>query len=358
MMSDAPDLYIAPSSRPLFYSLASALREGRPAEIVYLDDYAPIPASVLARLRRDYPQFQISRRRDGDCITEFATLPRWLPGVLRRNIASHPGHWLARPADHPPGWLGPAYRNAYIYMTGPFITKALRHRCQRIILREDGMGNYHPIRVGPGKALLRGLFGLPPFYRNMGEEPWVSRIELERPDDLPASLRGKAASLRLEEMMDDLGPSRSQALAQAFWEDGASDAKTVLSSGTRRRALILTQPLARMGFATTVEADAIYAGIARRLTAAGYEVLIKRHPQEGGTPEGKGQIPAFFPIEAWPWIQPDRFALGVAMCSAALDSAGGLFSERQLQLVPPARFGRGRLGGWENALDEALLNPD
>ncbi len=178
----APDLYLAPSSRPLLFSYAAALLQDHPAEIVYMNDYAPLPTEVEARLRQAFPHIALTVRNDRACAEEFATLPRWLPAILRRNLAPQRGRWLVQPADAPPAWLGPRYRTAVIYVTGPFLTKTLRHRCARIVLREDGLGNYHPRRVGWGKALLRAFSGLPPFRHFMGEEPWVDAIELARPE--------------------------------------------------------------------------------------------------------------------------------------------------------------------------------
>jgi hypothetical protein len=343
-----PDLYLAPSSRPLLFSVAAALLADHPAEIVYMNDYAPLPPAVEARLRKLYPQITFTLRTDRQAAEDFATLPAWMPGILRRNLAPMRDNWLAGPADRPPTWLAPRYRNAYIYVTGPFLTKTLRNRCDRIILREDGLGNYHPRQVGWGKAVLRGLTGLPPRHHFMGEESWVDAIELARPEDLPARLRPKARQRRLTEFMEALPPAASHQLAEAFWT-----APPFAMTGPG--ALVLQQPLESLGISTRAEARAIYAGIADRLRQAGYEVCLKPHPQET-TPFGAGltEIPPFFPIEAWPWVTPYRFAVAVALCSAALDSDKSPFSEAQFQLVRPENFARGDLSGWTKVLDAGL----
>lgn len=344
----APDLYLAPSSRPLLFSYAAALLQDHPAEIVYMNDYAPLPAEVEARLRQAFPHIALTVRNDRSCAEEFATLPRWLPAILRRNLAPRRGRWLARPADAPPAWLGPRYRTAVIYVTGPFLTKTLRHRCARIVLREDGLGNYHPRRVGWGKALLRAFCGLPPFRHFMGEEPWVDAIELARPEALPKHLGKKAHRLDLNNHLHLLPTGSVQRLVRSFWDD-----PTLTTSGPS--ALVLEQPLAKLGLTSQETGANVYASIENRLRLAGYEVYRKKHPQDQNCANGdRSTIPPFFPMEAWPWTDSSRFEIAVALCSASLDNTVAPFSNVHFQLVSPEAFARGDLSGWEKALDDQL----
>ncbi len=346
----APDLYLAPSSRPLLFSYASALLAGHPADIVYMDDYAPIPLQVRESLAARFPQIRLSVQRDRDAVEAFATLPAWMPQILRRNIAPCASGLLSGPADRPPDWLRSGYRNAYIYVTGPFMMKTLRHRAQSVVLREEGLGNYHSMRAGPVKALMRAALGRAPFRQWMGEETWVDRIEIARPEALPAALRKKAVAVQVFAMLDALPPEEAQRLVSAFWT-GAPFAMPP------RPALILTQPLAALGFMSAAEEAALYGEMAAMLTARGYSVVFKQHPQEREI--RPGALPAFFPIEAWRWLHTgaqgeSRFGLAVALCSAALDSGGSLFSQHQLQLVAPEVFGRQRVTGWRDRLAAAL----
>ena len=344
----APDLYLAPSSRPLLFSYAAALLQDHPAEIVYMGDYAPLPTTVAANLRALFPQITLTLRTDRASVEDFASLPVWMPAILRRNLAPRRGQLITRPADKPPLWLAKRYRTAVIYVTGPFLTKTLPDRCDRIVLREDGLGNYHSRPVGWGKAILRALSGLAPRRHFMGEEPWVDAIELARPEALPPHLRHKASPLKQAELMRALPPETARALAKAFW-DGP---EITLSPPA---AIVLLQPLARLGLTSAEEETAIYSGIADRLRLAGYHVFVKGHPQDQrslGT--GPAELPPFFPMEAWPWLNEGRFDTAVALCSASIDGPESLFSETRLQLVRPEAFARGDLSGWDRVLETHL----
>lgn len=343
-----PDLYIAPSSRPLLLSFAAALLDANPAEIVYMNDFAPLPESVMAALQQRFPEISLSIRTDRDCVKAFATLPGWFPALLRRNLAPRRGNWLAGPADSPPDWMRPRYRKAVIYVTGPFLTKTLQNRCYSIILREDGLGNYHPRRVGWGKAILRAMAGLPPRQHFMGEEKWVSRIELARPGDLPLRLRHKAGQLTLTNLLNALPPATCRSLIGAFWSGPA-----FAPSGPA--ALVVQQPLAALGITTEAEEKTIYSALTERLRQKGYDVYIKRHPQDDDPAcYDRHEIPRFFPIEAWPWLYSRRFTVAVAVCSAALDIDSPEFSAARIQLTRPEAFTRGDLSGWESALESGL----
>ncbi|AUH66482.1 hypothetical protein [Paracoccus zhejiangensis] len=343
----APDLYLPSNAQTLLAALASALGTEHPAEIVYLDDDTPLPDYVAEGIRKHFPHLAFSLRSDRGAIEEFASLPRPVPDLVRRNVA--PGlRGLNRPHHRPPGWLGPRYRTAYIYLSGNFVSKALRRRCDTIVLREEGLPNYHSLRFGPGKALVRMAFGLSPRHQIMGEESWIDRIELNRPEDLPAKLQAKARKMTFPDLMARLPEDVARTLVGIFWE-GPPPAP--ITGG----ALVLTQPIDAIGFCTASEKRAIYRSIRQRLAEAGFAVVVKRHPRERAEPAEDSDelvIPPFFPIEAWPWLALQKFDLAVALCTAALNSMGGLFSHRQLQLVDPGPFGRKELGNWQARLDD------
>ncbi|WP_347267876.1 hypothetical protein [Paracoccus sp. (in: a-proteobacteria)] len=340
----APDLYLPSNALTLLTALASALAGGHPAEMVYLEDGAPLPGALEAGIRRRFPEIAFSVRSDRAAIAEFANLPAMFPEILRRNLALSRGR-PCRPAARPPSWLGVRYRTAHIYLSGNFVSKTLRRRCQTIVLREEGLANYHTLRFGPGRALLRLLSGRSPRRHIMGEEPWIDRIELDHPESLPPALRAKAGRLSFPDLLDRLPPVVARDLAALFWPGQGP-------GNIGRAALILTQPIEQTGFCSASEKAAIYAGIETRLRRAGYAVVIKRHPREtAGNEAGHLVIPAFFPIEAWPWLVEQKFELAVGLCTAALDRTGGLFSKRQLQLVDPGPFGRRDLTGWRERLE-------
>lgn len=345
-LGEGPDLYLPPNSQALLAALASALTTDHPAEIVYLDDSVALPDAVGAAIRARFPHIAFSVHSDREAIDEFATLPAGLPAVLRRNIATTGGR-VRLPQDRPPAWLGPGYRTAYIYLSGNFVAKTLRRRAKTIILREEGLTNYHTLHFGRKKALLRLLSGRSPRRQIMGEERWIDAIQMNSPEALPAALRAKATKLTFSELMNRLPPEVMRELAAIFWL-GREPPQLAANA-----ALLLTQPLDSTGFCSPQEKRALYQRMEQHLTNAGFEVLTKRHPREKLDPDEAADasaMPQFFPIEAWPWLMPEKFELAVSLCSLALDARGGLFSHNQLQLVHPVPFGRKDLSGWEERL--------
>lgn len=349
---EGPDLYLPPNSQALLASLASALTTDHPAEIVYLDDSIPLPESVGAAIRTRFPHIAFSVRSDREAIAEFATLPKALPAVLRRNIAISGGR-IRLPQDRPPSWLGPSYRNAYIYLSGNFVAKTLRRRAKTIVLREEGLANYHTLPFGCKKAVLRVLTGRSPRRQIMGEEHWIDAIQMNRPEALPASLRAKATKLTFSELMDRLPAQNMHDLVAIFWL-GRTPPRL-----SQNAAILLTQPLAETGFCSAAEKQALYLRMQQHLKCAGFDVLLKRHPREdldAAEAAAPSAMPQFFPIEAWPWLMSEKFDLAVSLCSSALDERGNLFSKHQLQLVDPVAFGRKDLTGWEERLKAFLAD--
>ena len=344
----APDIYLPSNALTLLAALASALGQDHPAEIVYLDDDIALPNHVATGIRQKFPQIAFSVRSDRAAIDAFATLPKGFPDLIRRNIAPDLRVGLRRPANRPPEWLAPRYRTAHVYLTGKFVAKTLPGRCETIVLREEGLGNYYSLPFGPGKALLRMLLGRSPRRQIMGEEKWIDRIELSRPEALPPRLQAKASRLELADLLSRLPGNLAHEVVKVFWQGP-------LSSPVAGSALILSQPIDMTGVCSTEEKQAVYAAIRQRLINAGFAVTTKRHPRETTRPCPHGEdatIPAFFPIEAWPWLTDWKFDVAVALCTSALDTMGGHFSTRQLQLVDPAQFERRELGLWRERLDQ------
>lgn len=350
--AEGPDLYLPPNSQALLAALASALTTDHPAEIIYLADSVALPDAVGAAIQARFPQIAFSVRSDRDAIAEFATLPKALPAVLRRNIAISGGR-IRFPQGRPPSWLGPRYRNAYIYLSGNFVAKTLRRRAKAIVLREEGLTNYHTLHFGRRKAVLRALTGRSPRQQIMGEERWIDAIQMNSPEALPPALQAKATRLTFSELMNRVPPQDMRDLAAIFWL-GREPPRL-----SQNAALMLTQPLETTGFCSPEEKRALYQRMEAHLRNAGFDVLLKRHPREDLDPVEAADLsamPQFFPIEAWSWLMPQKFELAVSLCSLALDARGGLFSNHQLQLVDPVAFGRKDLTGWEERLKGFLAD--
>lgn len=342
MSTKAPDLYLPSSPQTLLAALASALAKNHPAQIIYLDDDSPLPDYVRDGIRRSFPQIALSVQSDLAAISEFATLPKRFPNLLRRNLAL--GRFgLLRPADKPPSWIGSQYRTAYVYLTGKFTAKTLGRRSESVVLREEGLGNYHSLPFGLGKAVLRLATGRSAKRQIMGEERWIDRIEVSQPKALPLALQAKARRLSFADLMAALPWNTRRDLAELFWEGPAM-------RPVAKTALILSQPIETAGFCSAMEKHAVYQHIADTLERSGFSVILKRHPRERNDTQVVPVIPPFFPIEAWPWLTKYRFRLAVSLCSSAVDQ-DNLFSEHQLQLVDPETFGRKELGNWRERLD-------
>lgn len=344
----SPDLYLPTGALTLMTACASALANRHPAEIIYLEDGTKLPATVRAALTKRFPTLNISCQSDAAAIAAFANLPSGLPALLRRNIALGRFGWPLRPDAKPPVWLGPQYRDAYLYLTGNFTAKTLRRKADRIILREEGLGSSYGLPFGWPKAILRALSGRSPRRQIMGEEAWVDLIEISDPTALPPKLRRKSRALGFAEIMGRLPPAEAQGLARAFW-----DGPTEINQG--RVAVLLSQPIDRAGLCSTVQKRALFADVAGALERAGYDVVLKPHPHETQTEtRDHASLPAFFPVEAWPWLGAQPFDLAVGLCTSALEHPNPAFSRQNLQLIDPAAFRRGDFSAWPEALAQGL----
>ena len=243
-------LYLPSNAQTFLAAIASALLGDYPAEIVYLDDATGVSPHVEAGIRKRFRQIAFSARSDRAAIEEFATLPKSFPAVVRRNISVTPGARIHFPADRPPFWLGRQYRTAYIYLSGNFVSKTLRRRCKTIVLREEGLINYHTLSFGPGHALLRLMFGRSPRRHIMGEERWIDRIEVNQPEALPVALQAKARKLEFSSLLDGLPKDVAAELTRIFW--GERDPPPVGNTANICRSRSETN-----GFCTTAEKTSI-----------------------------------------------------------------------------------------------------
>jgi hypothetical protein len=350
MRDGAADVFLCGTRRHLLMSLATIAQAGRPATVIYLEDLLPIPADMRLRLARACPQVSFIFTSDSDQIAAFARLPRVLPAIVRRNI-SVGGRWgIIRPA----AWQSPLIKDrrfdtGYVYHSVFFMAKVLSGRCDHMVLREDGLSNYVARDVPPFKAALRWLCGLSPGQQIWGEEQWIDRIEVSRPDDLPASVRAKAVRVTFRDVMDVLPAPTARAIGSAFLPDVPQ-----LAHGTRT-AILLTQPLDAVGICSPAQKLQIYAQIADQLTQAGYRVYVKPHPTEAESAlPGTVALPPTFPVEVWPYITDQKFSRAVALCSTALVSGARAFADQTTQLVPPAMFNADHFADWPGLIAPAL----
>lgn len=334
MTAPLPDLHLCGTSRQLALSLATIAASDQPADLIFLEDTMPVPAALADGLRQISPACRLHVTSDAAAVASFARLPAGFPALLRRNLSLAGGR-IIRPSDWTPAFL-PAnhFAAGYFGHPGYFLSKCLAPKCDVAILREDGLSNYRIRRVPLGKAILRAVSGLPAFRQVDGEEPWFDRIEVSRPEDLPPAIRGKAAQRRLGQMLEDL--PRDRAVKVAFCFTGGP-IKDLTAAGPV--ALVLAQPLSRLGITRKDEIRDVYAGLIEELRLRGYHAVLKPHPREPALAiPGVPSLPSTLPVELWPYLAARPIDLAVALRSAALEPGSQGFARQSLQLIPARSF--------------------
>lgn len=344
------DIYLTANVKHLMLAVASSLARGGADVVVYLDDHMAAPQALLDKLSQEFPKIRFIRLNDSKQAAQFAGIAEQA-GIVRRNMRLRRGR-LIRPWHWVPDALKDLrFATGYIYHPGFFMAKSLRGICDEIVLREDGLSNYMVNRPGAGKGLLRLLSRQSPFRHILGDEKWIDRLEVARPDALPPSLRPKVSALSVHTILNRLDETTRRKLAQVFWQADGSPVTTLHGHG----ALLLTQPIDKIGRCSLAEKISLYEQIAARLSAKGLVLWVKHHPLDVPFPvPGAQELPALFPIEAWPCIQPGRFDLAVALCSASLEEGAETFSQKQLQLVHPNRFRSGNPKTWAASITGKL----
>lgn len=320
-----------------------------PAELVFIDDHLELGDRLLDHLV-ELTGARVRRVSDRASIEAFARLPRFLPGMLRRNVSwTDRGRPILPRSWAPASLAGTRYDIGFVYHPGFFLSKVIAGRCDRIVMRDSGYANYVRHAVPMGRALPRLLAGRSPRFQTWGEEPWVDEIEVVRPDRLPQRIRHKASRLTLDGLMAALPSHTSRAVAAAFW-----GSETAPSAPRAATALILTQPIDQLGFCSTAAKNALYDGIARRLEDEGFEIAVKPHPLERDIAlRDRHQLPAAFPIEAWTWLGVPQFDLAVSLNSAALADREVSFARKRVQLIPPTSFYAAHWSTWPDLIGKA-----
>lgn len=348
--TELADLHLCNNYRHLLMALASIAASDKLATVVYLEDDIALQPDLRRRLEVACPQARILCTRDQDQIKAFARLPHFLPSIVRRNISLGGRFGLTRPQHwHPDLLLGQRFAIGYLYHSGFFMSKVVAGQCAKVVLRESGLNNYITLRVPFGKSLLRLAVGLHPFRQVWGEEPWVDVVEVSRPEALPDSLQSKARKLTFESLMRALPPETATRIAAAFLDDGQR------FDPPARSALVLTQPLDRIGLCSIDEQKAIYSDIITRLQRAEYTVYVKPHPLDQLTDfSGVRLMPGSFPAEAIPFVTNGKFSLAIALCSASLSEETSEFAGRAVQILPLEDFNAQGVSRWPQAIDHAM----
>lgn len=350
------DLHICDNYAHLVFAVADAARSAaiqngpRPL-IVYLDDRLPLGRDLRESLST-LADAEIVVDNDHDATVAFARLPERLPAELRRNLS-----WSRGRPVRPLNWIpevfaGRRFETGFVYHPGFFMSKVAAGRCDHVVMRDSGYANYVRHRVPVRRWPLRLAVGRPPRWQTWGEEPWVDKLQVARPDRVPVRVRHKASRVTLDDIMKELPVRRARAIAQAFW-NGAPPERP----GERPQALILTQPIDELGICSSSVKAELYHSIATRLQDQGFDIVVKPHPREVDPALGHAiQLPASFPIEAWTWLGQRSFDLAVSLNSTALVDPAGTLAAATLQLIDAERFYPAYVSEWPATIDRRLRN--
>ena len=320
--------------RQILMAICDAIATQRQTTVIVLIDYQHVPIDIRYRLARHFNFIRFCFINESQILESYATLPRFVPAIMRRNISFDSNMRPCRPQQWIPDFLaGCHFATGYIYHSGPFMAKVLRGLCERLILREDGLSNYVVQRVSRGKGVIRLCFGLSPTAQVWGEEPWVHAVEAEHPDRLPDQVKGKAQELKFSQLLNAIDPLARIAFMKVFGLEAFAQLETGKS------CVLLTQPVSEVGLCSTELKLTLYQQLVDQFIAKGYTVYVKRHPKEDEYwLEHTTRLPSAFPIELWYYITGHRFDCGVALCSSALASDAEPIAHRLLQLIPLEYF--------------------
>ena len=343
-------IHLCITYRQLLMAICDATKTGNNTTIIFPIDYQYIDMQIRYRLIRAYPNICFHFVREHAQIAAFATLPAWMPGIVRRNITVQdrprmPWQWI------PAFLVGQRFDVGYIYHTGPFLAKVLRGLCATLVLREDGLSNYVPQLLSVRKALIRACFGLPWRAQVWGDEPWVTSVEAENPEALPEVIRSKAVSLKLADLLSCIDDEQRLRLSTIFGLNSYVGLKEP------NGCLILTQPVDLVGLCSEADKLSLYISLVDQFQARGYRVYIKHHPKEVPYSLGRDveQLPTAFPVELWSSITGHRFVYCVALCSTALATNEMRVAEQHLQVVPLEHFNAKHASQWLGLVNSIVV---
>jgi hypothetical protein len=345
----AQELHLCNNSRHLLFALADIVSRRAVAQIIYLEDDAPLLSAFKAGLARAYPDIAISYSTDADQIVAFSGLP--VTGVLRRNLRLGGPLGITRATRWAlPLLSGQRFKTGYIYHPGLFTAKPAAFACAHVVMRESGLNNYVTFRARGSKAVIRALSGLPSTRQVWGEERWIDVIEVSQPQRLPASVRQKAHSLSFASILAKLSVAQSAVLGCIF-----VPAPPKLRDQATQRAVLLTQPLDMIGLCSAADKLLIYQTIVKVLYQQGYDVYVKFHPLEAAYAiSDASYFDVDFPVELWAAIGLPRFDLAVALCSASLTEGEALIADKAVQLIEAQLFNAAGFAHWQADLPAGL----
>lgn len=341
--------FLCGSPSQLLFALADIAQCSEPTEILYINDLHALDPALEKRLALGFPELRLTVANDMNSEAEFSNLPTICPAILRRNLRRD-GLRLIAPMHWTQGPLGARrYRTAYTFHTGPFLAKVLAGAADKVILREDGLSNYHLKPMPLFKRVLRQLNGYQTATQVMGDEHWVDLIEVSRPEDLPTALKQKASHFDALGRAARLSTEAKDRIIEVFAPTDSELSDPVAS------AVLLTQPLDAIGMGSFEQKIILYQKLADILKGAGYSVYVKNHPREKPyvlreTTSLNNKIPA----ELWTLSGKQPFQIGVALCSAGLMPHSGSFCRKSIQLVDPTKFIAGEFTRWNGAVATRL----
>lgn len=344
-------LHLCISLRQLLIALLDHCASKRETTIVCLVDYQPLADETQARLQSEFPEICFFFINEAEQIATFATWPLSTIQILKRNLALKNAR-MVRPWQWRPTWLDKEdYSIGYLYHSGPFMAKVLSGACKNVVLREDGLANYLEFKVSRLKSVVRYFFGMNPSRQVWGEETWIDCLEVERPEDVPLIVRGKAKTLKFADLMRKVPRENLEAISSAF------QLSTTNKNTQEKTAVIFTQPIAQVGYCdANEEMHDLYQSIVDNLHNKNYEVFIKPHPKDDLCAYNNAAVlPKDFPAELLACTVVDKYDVAIALFSTAIVGSE-LFAKKRVQLIEESFFKKKFFHQWEDMAKKKMLD--
>ncbi|AOV97390.1 hypothetical protein A9798_10775 [Edwardsiella hoshinae] len=349
------EIHVCITFRQLIFAVIDLSNKNTEGVIVFLIDYQNISFDIRYRLIKNFKKIKFLFIKENCMVNEFSCFSERIPGLLRRNLSfslTDMKIFLGTRKWVPEIFKKYYFDVAYIYHSGPFVSKVMRAVSDKIILREDGLSNYliHPITLI--KAISRLFFFLSPTGQVWGEEKWVNSLQVESPEKLPMRVIHKASKISFEEIASKLSLNNRQKLLDSFsFEACLPKTKNI------KTCLILTQPIDSVGICSTKDKIFFYNIISEKFLSLGYIVYMKNHPKEKVfSLPNVIDLAREFPVELISFVADIKFTYCVALCSTSIASNAGKLAVNNIQFIPLHLYNKDNLFLWKKLIERVKLH--
>ncbi len=183
-------------------------------------------------------------------------------------------------------------------------------------LYEDGERLYMQHKEDLKQWIKYYILGYPLKY---GRDRHIREMLVQRPGDLPSTVRHKGKKLDLEELVRPLSEEARRQIAGLFLDTDAF----AEAGDSRKRLLLIPQPLSEDGYVSEEYKVEMYRRILREY-GDGYQIWIKPHPREKTCYSDYFNaeiLPGEFPLEILNLVSGFYFDRGITLFSSALNNS-------------------------------------